>query len=88
MLGECILHVSAAEDRTISCARFVSARRNTRSLLVVNPTRWRRPLALVGPPQRMPLVYVQDGADCTVGEVEEGSTLIGFPGDDVCVAAT
>ncbi|CAN0332953.1 unnamed protein product, partial [Laminaria digitata] len=26
--------------------------------------------------------------NCTVGEIEEGATLIGFPGDDVCVAAT
>eukprot|EP00904_Undaria_pinnatifida_P006338 jgi/Undpi1/2834/HiC_scaffold_14.g06211.m1 len=29
-----------------------------------------------------------DDGNCTVGEVEEGSTLIGFPDDDVCVAAT
>ena len=27
----------------------------------------------------------QSGSSCTVGLVEEGSTLVGFPGDDVCV---
>eukprot|EP00904_Undaria_pinnatifida_P010733 jgi/Undpi1/6790/HiC_scaffold_21.g09267.m1 len=32
---------------------------------------------------------VDDNDDnCTVGEVEEGSILIGYPDDDVCVAAT
>ncbi|CAM9448620.1 unnamed protein product [Laminaria digitata] len=29
-----------------------------------------------------------DDDNCTVGEVMEGTTLIGFPSDDVCVAAT
>ena len=36
----------------------------------------------------MSSVPVQNDNDCTVGEVEEGTTLIGFPGDDVCVKAT
>ena len=36
----------------------------------------------------MPLAPAQNDNDCTVGEVEEGTTLIGFPGDDVCVEAT
>ena len=36
----------------------------------------------------MPLDPAQDDNDCTVGEVEEGATLIGFPGDDICVRAT
>ena len=43
---------------------------------------------LVGPSQCVSLVPAQDDNNCTVGEVEEGSTLIGFPGDDVCVSAT
>ena len=40
------------------------------------------------PATPMPLVTAQNENDCTVGEVEEGTTLIGFPGDDVCVQAT
>ena len=35
----------------------------------------------------MSLVPAQDD-NCTVGEVEEGTTLVGFPNEDVCVAAT
>lgn len=46
------------------------------------------PTTLVGPPQRVLLVSAQNENQCTVGEIEEGATLIGFPGDDVCVAAT
>ena len=38
---------------------------------------------------RLSIVPAQDDdGNCTVGEVEEGSTLIGFPDDDVCVTAT
>lgn len=34
------------------------------------------------------LISAQDYNNCTVGEVEDGATLVGFPGDDVCVPAT
>lgn len=43
---------------------------------------------LVGPPYHLPPVRAQNENECTVGEVVEGTTLVGFPGDDVCVAAT
>ena len=33
-------------------------------------------------------MVLQTDDNCTVGEVEEGATLIGFPNDDVCVSAT
>lgn len=42
---------------------------------------------LIGPLQRVSLVPGQVDDDCTVGEVREGTTLIGFPGDDVRVTA-
>ena len=45
------------------------------------------PQTPVGLPQCMSLVPAQDD-NCTVGEVEEGTTLVGFPNEDVCVAAT
>lgn len=33
-------------------------------------------------------IRVQDEDNCTVGQVDDGATLIGFPDDDVCVVAT
>lgn len=29
-----------------------------------------------------------DDGNCTIGEVEDGNTLIGYPDDDVCVEAS
>lgn len=67
----------------------MSPRRDTRFHLEVTPARYEAlPTTPVDPPQRSTLVPVQGENDCTVGEVVEGATLIGFPGDDVCVAAT
>ena len=76
------------ERLAISCAHCVPARRNTPLYLTVTPTKWFCPQTFVDLLQRASLVPAQTEDNCTVGEVEEGTTLVGFPDDDVCVAAS